>query len=119
MTKLSWLGAVGLGREGKAASARHSLPVVPQQAGGAAFAAGGVQSAPEVSAKASWAAGRSLFPQNTAALTWQQTRLLMGLAQSQILLSSKSWLRCQSMVREAALWNERTEGFVLFFLGCI
>ena len=85
MMKLSWLGAEGLGREGRAASARHSLPVVPQWAGEAAFAAGGVRPAPEVSAKASWAAQKSLFPQNTTALTGHQTRLLMGLTQSQIL----------------------------------
>lgn len=117
--KSSWLGAEGSGRRGKAVSARHSLPLVLQQAGGAAFAAGGVRPAPEVSAKASWAAQKLLFPQNTTALTGQQTRLLMGLAQSQILLSLGSWLRCQSVVREAALWNECTEGFVLFFLGCI
>lgn len=50
--KLSWLGTEGSGREGKAAPARHRLPVVPQQAGGAAFSAGGVQL--EVSTKAKW-----------------------------------------------------------------
>lgn len=78
--KLSWLGAEGSGREGKAASARDSLPMVLQQAGRAAFAVGGVHPAPEVSAKASWAAQKYVFPQNTTAITGQQARLLTDLA---------------------------------------
>lgn len=113
--KLSWLGTEGSGREGKAAPARHRLPVVPQQAGGAAFSAGGVQL--EVSTKAKWAAQKLLFPQNKTALAGQQTRLLTSLAHSQIL--SAQLLRCQSTVRVAALRNACTEGFVLFFPGCI
>lgn len=40
--KLFLLGAEGWGKEGNALAARHSLPVVPQEAGGAAFTEGGV-----------------------------------------------------------------------------
>lgn len=43
MVKLFWLGAEGWGKEGNVLAARHSLPVVPQQAEGAAFTEGGVQ----------------------------------------------------------------------------
>lgn len=78
--KLSWLRAEGWGREGKAASARRIHPLVPQWAEGAAFAAGGVCPAPEVSAKAISAAQKLLFPQNMTAITGQQNRLLTGLA---------------------------------------
>lgn len=95
--KLSWLGTEGSGREGKAAPARHRLPVVPQQAGGAAFSAGGVQLG--VSTKAKWAAQKLLFPKNKTALAGQQTRLLTSLARSQILSAQK-----------AAPLSERSEG---------
>lgn len=69
----------------------------------------------EVPAKASWAAQKSLFSPNTAPLPRQQTRLLT----KSYPWSTESWPRCQSVVREAALWNECTKGCVLFFLGCI
>lgn len=64
---------------------RHRLLVVPGQAGGAACAVGGVQLAAEASAKTRRVAEKWPFPQNTTVLTGQQSRLLRGSLQSQVL----------------------------------
>lgn len=114
MVKLFWLGAEGWGKERNALAARQS-PCGPTAGWRSSLHRGWGSAVPEVSPKASWAAQKLLLPQNTAALTRQQTRLRRKSGP----VSSESWLCCQSLVREAALWNVCTEGFVLFFLGCI
>lgn len=114
MVKLFCLGAEGW-EGGECSCSQTQSPCGPTAGWRSSLHRGWGSAAPEVSPKASWAAQKLLYLQNTTALTRQQTRL----RRKPDLLSSESWLCCQSLVREAALWNVCTEGCVLFFLGCI
>lgn len=118
MMKLSCLGAEGLGREGKAASTRQS-PCGPTAGWRSSLRRGWVSAGSSNFSKSQLGSSEiAVSPKhNSPHRATNQTAY--GCSTKSDPLSLESWLHCQSMVRQAALWNESVEGFVLFFLGCI